>query len=140
MINKQRLKVTVLPLVVFVLWATLFDHVPPSHIGVAYNSWSGQITVQQKPGWYVTSPLTFVMRIDTKPMRVTIITTANVIVSKLVQFKQEGVNDFLQRQGFGYMFPYRQKLIMVGYAYSGKQYRFLGVLEDPDTPPPQRAP
>ena len=46
----------------------------------------------------------------------------------IFQNKRE-VNRFLQRQGFGYMFPYRQKLIMVGYAYSGKQYPFLEVLE-----------
>ena len=116
---------------IFAIWAMFTDHVPPGYAGIAYDSVSGIVTIQEKPGWYLTSPLTCVMRVDTKPMRVTPISLANIITSRLVRFKKEGATEFLKLQGFGYMYPFRQKLIMVGYAYSGREYSFIEVLETP---------
>lgn len=127
---RRKIKLGVVPAALLAFWALLLDHIPPGYIGVAYNRWSGQVVLQEAPGWYLTAPSTQVMRIDARPMRVTVISLANTLASKLIRFRKEGVNDYLERQGFGYMIPFRQKLIMVGYAYSGETYPFLDVLED----------
>ncbi len=132
--SKLKPKSSIPLLFALLLWLFFTDHISPNHIGIAYDALSGVAWLQEKPGWYLTLPSTFVMRMDIRPMRVTILSFANTINSKLVRFRFKEWRDYVAHQGFGYMFPYRQEFTMVGYAYSGEKYLFLEILEEPKLP------
>lgn len=105
------------------------NHVDVTDVGIAYNSLDGTVTVQSHPGWYRTSPFVRVCHLSTLPMRVTIPSSATIINSKIVRFKPEGAVDFVKRQGFSWSLTTEQENIMLGYAYSGKQFPFMEVVE-----------
>ncbi|MCK9415849.1 hypothetical protein M0Q97_04245 [Candidatus Dojkabacteria bacterium] len=116
--------------ILFSYWILCLNHTSVNQIGIAYNSLNGEITVQKTPGWYVTSPLVQVAYISTLPIKVTIPSEAKVIVSKMVKFNPNGVNDFIQLQGFSYSINSSLQNIMLGYAFSGNKYTFMDIIQD----------
>jgi len=122
--------VTSLFTILFFYWILCLNHTSVNQIGVAYNSLNGEITVQKTPGWYVTSPFVKVAYISTLPIKVTIPSQAKVIVQKMVKFNPNGVNEFIQLQGFSYGINSSLENIMLGYAFSGNKYTFLDIIQD----------
>lgn len=120
----------VLVLAGILFWLCCLNHVDVTDIGVAYNSINGTVTVQEHPGWYVTSPFVRVAHLSTLPMRVTIPSNATIINSKIVRFRPEGTADFIHRQGFSWQLNSEQENIMLGYAYSGQTFPFLEIVEE----------
>jgi hypothetical protein len=116
----------------FLFWLFCLNHVGVTDIGVAYNSVNGELRVQDKPGWYVTSPMVRVAHLSTLPMRVTIPSRARVINQRIVRFKAEGAIEFIKLQGFSIWLYTEQENIMMGYAFSGQKYSFLEMLEEPE--------
>jgi hypothetical protein len=114
----------------FFFWIFCLNHTSVNQIGVAYNSYNGEIKVQDKPGWYRTGVLVKVAYVSTLPVKVTIPSEAKVIVSKMVKFNPAGVNEFIQMQGFSYNMNSSLSNIMLGYAFSGNTYSFLDVIQD----------
>lgn len=126
---------SILIALLFLFWLFCLNHVSITNIGVAYNSFTGDITVQRTPGWYVTSPFVRVVDLSTLPMRVTIPSDATIINSKIVRFNPDGAIDFVKRQGFSYTLGTQQETVMLGYAFSGKPFTFLDILEESATEP-----
>lgn len=117
------------------LFLILFlNHVDVNQIGVAYNPISGQYYSQKTPGWYITNPMVRVAYIDTLPIRVTIPSDAKVINTRLVRFKIEGLDEYIKLQGFGYELTTSLENVLMGYAFSGKEYPFLEIMEEPQGP------
>lgn len=130
----------------FLFFLFFLNHTAPQEIGVAYNSVTGEVTVQEHPGWYVTHPLVFVATIDTRPFQVCIGAGARVLNCKLIRFKPEGVKEFVHLQGFHYwngiptsctsgLSDSRQSCygisgVLMGYAYADRPYSFLEILEE----------
>lgn len=112
-------------------WLFCLNHVGVTDIGVAYNSLTGELKVQPHPGWYVTSPFVRVAHLNTLPVRVTIPSEARVINQRIVRFKPEGALEFIKLHGFSLALSSAQDNIMMGYAFSGKAYPFLEILEEP---------
>lgn len=112
-------------------WLLCLNHVSVTNIGVAYNSLNGDIHVQPHPGWYVTSPFVRVAHLSTLPMRVQIPSDAKIINQRMVRFRAEGAIDFVKLQGFSWELSAKQENIMLGYAFAGKEYSFLEILEEP---------
>lgn len=139
-VERNQNKITISAILFVVLpilfWMCFLNHIGINEFGLAYNSWSGQITIQDKPGWYLTSPLTFVSNFSTLPMKVTIPSNAAVINTKIVRFKKEGVEEYIRLQGFSW-FDSSFESVLMGYAFSGKQYPFLEVMQEagPETIP-----
>lgn len=106
------------------------NHVHINEIGVAYNSMNGKVTIQDNPGWYSTSPFVQVVNINTLPHQVCIPSGAVVINTKIVRFKKEGVEEFIRLQGFSYSLSSSLDNILMGYAFSGKEYPFLEVMQE----------
>ncbi len=118
---------------VFTYYLAFLNHTDINEIGVAYDSMSGQITVQDKPGWYTTSPMVRVAYLSTLPMAVEIPSEAAVITKKIVRFKKEGLDDFIRLQGFGYSMSSSLANTLLGYAYSGREWPFLEVMQEGGT-------
>ena len=87
--------------------------------------------VQKEPGWYITAPWILVANVSTRPQLLQLPSDAKVINQKLVCFNPEGAQEFVLRQGFTWMMD-STKLdnILLGYAYSGKSWPFLTILEE----------
>jgi len=107
-----------------------FNHVHINEIGVAYNAMNGKVTIQDNPGWYMTNPFVAVVNISTVPHQVSIPSGAVVINTKIVRFKKEGVEEFIRLQGFSYSLSSSLDNILMGYAFSGKEYPFLEVMQE----------
>jgi hypothetical protein len=114
----------------FLFWLLCLNHVGVTNVGIAYNSINGTLLVQNRPGWYVTSPFVSVAHMSTLPMRVTIPSEARIINSKIVKFKPEGAVDFIKMQGFSVQLSSEQENIMMGYAFSGQTFSFLEIVEE----------
>ena len=122
---------TIIVLTIGLLFFLLFlNHTSINEIGVQYNSGTGEIELQETPGWYVTSPLVRVAYISTLPIRITIPSNARVIVSKVVRFKPQGVEDYIRMQGFEYAMNSSLKNVLMGYAFSGSTYTFLDIMQE----------
>ena len=106
------------------------NHVHINEVGVAYNSWTGKVSVQENPGWYVTTPMVSVVCLSTAAHQVSIPSGAVVINTKIVRFKKEGVEEFIRLQGFSYSLHDSFDSILMGYAFSGKEYPFLEVMQE----------
>lgn len=118
------------------------NHVGIQEIGVAYDSWSGEVTIQ-KTGWHVTGPQVQVATVSTLPTQVCLNSGARLLNCKLVRFKEAGIQDFVREQGFHYYGGTSMSSqsgclsgctgmanILKGYAYSGKTWPFLEILEE----------
>jgi hypothetical protein len=114
-----------------VFWLFCLNHVNVTDIGITYNSITGEIGVQEHPGWYATSPFTRVAHMSLLPMRITIPSQARIINQKMVRFRKEGAIEFVKLQGFSMMLNSEQENIMLGYAFSGQKFPFLEILEEP---------
>ncbi len=119
-----------LVLAFFFVYLPFMNHTSVNQIGVCYDSGTGKIWNQDVPGWYWTNPLVRVAYIPTLPLRVTVTSEARVIVSKMVRFKPAGLDEFIRLQGFSYYTNIEN--IFLGYAYSGKEYSFLEVIQEPN--------
>lgn len=111
-------------------------------VGVALNNNNGELSLQEKPGWYITSPLVSVKYVPLNPILVSSDPShyARTVNQKLVQIKSDKVMDFVQCQGYnnipmlvdldndGRGGSFKQML--VGYAYSSKNFEWLEILED----------
>ncbi|MBI4119995.1 MAG: hypothetical protein HY454_00875 [Parcubacteria group bacterium] len=115
----------------FLFWLACLNHVSVNEIGIAYDSMSGRVWPQTQAGWYMTTPFVRVAYITTLPVRVTIPSEARVMVSKLVRFKIEGLEDYIRLQGFSYLLGSTFENILLGYAFSGNTYSFLEIMQEP---------
>ena len=107
------------------------NHVGINEIGVAYDRVDGKIQVQDEPGYYITHPLVQVGKISTLPMKVTIPSNAAVINQKVVRFNKDGVEEYIHLQGFHwFMADSELEGVLMGYAFSGKKFLFLDVLQE----------
>ena len=113
-----------------IFYAACLNHVGINEVGVAYNSYNGDLVVQTNAGWYVTTPLTKVVTLSTLPQQVGLGTYANVIAVKIVKLRKDHVIDFVKLQGFSYELKYNFDNILMGYAFCGKTNSFLEVVQD----------
>lgn len=104
------------------------NHVSINHVGIAYDSKSGLVSTQG-PGWHQTSPFVRVTTISTLPFIVKIPSQARLVNQRLVKFNPDGAVDFIKEQGFSWLDDQTFESIMLGYAYSGKKFPFIEVLE-----------
>ena len=114
------------------------------HVAIVRNNFTGEVWCDMRGGIHLTAPWTQASRIDTRPQRVCITTTAMAYNCKLVQFQPEAYGEFVKVQGFyyywwanrisfnlGYGEEYRgMKDILRGFAFGAVQYPFLTVLAD----------
>ena len=114
----------------FSFYCLCLNHLSVNHIGVAYDSYNGTISLQEAPGWYRTSPFVKLSYISTLPVKVTIPSEAQVIISKIVRFKVEGIEEFIRLQGFKYWSDGEISSILLGYAFSGNSYPFLEIMQE----------
>lgn len=130
-----------LPIAIFggILYYLLFlDYVGINKVGIAWNSSTNKITVQE-PGWHKTSFDEFVFCLPTTPIVVTLPSKAKVVNSKLVRFRKEGAEQFVDIQGFGWYSDQDFENVMLGFAFSGKKYPFLEVIGEARVDPSQIA-
>lgn len=129
---------------VFMFYLLCLNHLPPQEIGITYNSLNGDITIQDRPGWHLTSPFVSVSTIETRPFQVCLNAGARVLNCKLIRFNPTGAKEFVRLQGFHYwnttiggcnrggsecsLNDFGR--IMLGYAYSDQSYPFLEILEE----------
>lgn len=116
-------------LVGLIFYVLFLNHVEINEVGIYYDSMSGQTWKQTTPGWYVTSPLTYEVNITTLPLLVTIPSNAKIINSKMVRFNPDGVEEFIRLQGFGWGLHSSLDNILLGYAFSGREYTFLDIVQ-----------
>jgi hypothetical protein len=120
----------ILFLSLFIFWLLWLNHVGVNEIGITYNSLNGRVTVQENPGWYITNPCVREVNISTLPIRLTIPSSANVIVTRMARFRKEGAIDFVNLQGFEYRLSSSFENILLGYAFSGETYSFLEIIQE----------
>jgi hypothetical protein len=114
----------------FLFYCFFLNHVDINEIGIAYNSIGGKVWIQDRPGWYLTSPFVEIATVTTLPLKVTIPSEAKVINTKIVRFNPAGVDEFIRMQGFSYFSNQGLENILMGYAFSGEKYSFLEVMQE----------
>lgn len=146
---KFLLAIPALLFAAFGYYVFFLNHVTPPLIGVAYNSYSGTITIQDHPGWYKTPFLVSVHYVDPRPVQVCLSVGSRVLNCKQVAFRIEGIKRFIETQGFddwGYMGTNRPCMIgdnlregsgcsgmtkiLAGYAFADQKEPFYQVLEE----------
>ena len=109
------------------------NHVSVNEIGIAYNSRTGDLTIQNHAGWYITSPLVKTTTLSMLPQVVHIPSNARVINTKIVRLKPEFILDFIKLQGFSYELNSCLNYTLMGYAFSGQNYTFLEIVQQGGT-------
>lgn len=136
-------RVAGLSLVVFLAPYLAFVHHTDRHqAALMFDHFSGELSLDSVPGFTFSSPWVQVSRLDTRPKRVCITTTARAFNCKLVQFQPKYYREFAATQGFYYYWwanrisfnfgydTYRGlRDILRGYAFGESQYPFISILE-----------
>lgn len=118
-------------LAAFTFYTLFLNHVEINEVGVAYNSIGGKVWIQSRPGWYLTSLTVKVANISTLPQQVQVYSQAKVLNYKIVRFNPDGIDEFIRLQGFEYYeVGGSMNNILTGYAFSGRRYPFLDVLQE----------
>ncbi len=116
----------------------------PNEVALVWNMVSGKIELDDHAGFSLTPPWAAVARIDTRPMRVCLTSSARSFNCKLVQFEPNAYREFIAVEGFhyywlanrlsynsGYDDEYRGiKDILRGFSYGAKKYSFIRVLTE----------
>ncbi len=142
---KARRVVLSVLLGVFVFYLVFFNHTEAYEVGIAWNRFSGELTLQdtESGSYHLTAPWVMVARIDTRPTRVCITSTTKAFNCKLVKFESSAFREFVKTQGFyyywwsnrvsfnfGYPEEYRgMKDILRGYAFGAESYPFITIIE-----------
>ncbi len=130
--------------VLMLFYLVFVNYTEPTEIGIARNFVTGKMWCQTNAGWHLTSPVTRVAKIDTRPRRVVVSSAGHGYSAKLVQFDPQGWEEFVATEGFSYYWWYNRFSfnggyheehrgmadILRGYAYSAKRYSFIKVLEE----------
>lgn len=121
-----------LVLVTVLFYVFCLNHVTIGEVGVTYDSMNGELGVQDA-GWHRTAPWVRATSIDIIPTQVHIPSAAKVINTKLVRINREHVLDFVRLQGFSWDLGDHSRLssILMGYAFSGKTFSFLDIIQEP---------
>lgn len=124
------------------VYLSTFNFVEQGHAGLAWNPFTGQVTLQ-KPGIHWTAPTTLVARIDLRPQRMCLTSSAQAAPNcRLVQFDEYNYRDFIAVEGWRYYWlsnrisfnsgheeTYRGfRDVLRGYAFSAQRYSFIKVL------------
>lgn len=112
----------------FFFWIFCLNYLGVGAIGIARNSLTGQMHLQDLPGWYLTSPFVKVAKLSTLPMVADLPSEAKVVNRKLVRFDKKGWKQFVEMQGF-YYYGGSLNNILRGYAFSG-DWLFLEILQE----------
>ncbi len=130
--------------VIFLIWLAFLNYTEPTQVGVARNWFTGDMWLQKGGGWHFTVPWTWVARIDTRPVRVSVPSAGHGYSAKLVQFDPDNWKEFIQVEGwrywwwsnrFSFNFGYKEehrgmKDILRGHAYGAKQYYFVKLVSE----------
>ncbi len=132
-----------LALAVGLVYLLFLHYTEVGWIGIERNVVSGELRADT-PGWNMTSPWTFVAKIDTRPVRVCVIAVSRGFNCRLVQFQPAAYKSLVETEGFRYYwwdnrisfnFGYAEEYrgirdLMRGYGYSVKQYPFIKVIRE----------
>ena len=116
----------------------------PTQVGIARNYITGKMWLQEGGGWFVTAPWVRVARLDTRPMRVAVVSAGRGYSGKLVQFNPRAWQEFVAVEGFHYYWWYNRfsinfgyneeyrgmRDIMRGHAFGVKRYSFIKILDE----------
>lgn len=144
---KRGTKVWLVCLIPLLLYLAFVDYLEPTQAGIARNTVTGEMWLQDMAGWHLSAPWTRVARVDTRPMRVGVMSAGHGYSAKLVRFVPQHWQEFVATEGFhyywwfnrfsfnaGYDEEYRgMKDIMRGYAYGAKKYPFIELLSEYET-------
>jgi len=119
-----------------------FTYIEQGEAGITWNPLTGE-TGFQKPGIHWTSPLTLVTKIDLRPQRMCLTSSAHAAPNcRLVQFDERYYREFVAVEGWRYYWfdnrlsfnsgheeTYRGfRDVLRGYAFSAQRYPFIKVL------------
>jgi hypothetical protein len=131
-------------LLILIGYCALLNYTEPTQAGIARNYITGDVWLQETGGWHITAPWVVVVKIDTRPIRVEVSSAGRGYNAKLVQFNVRGWREFVATEGFWYYwwanrlsfnFGYHEehrgmKDILRGYAYTGRRYPFILILNE----------
>ena len=133
-------KKIVIPIVAVLLFYCFFLNYlsPNAEIGLVNNPFSEEVTIQEKGGWHITAPWVFVVRVNTKPVKVSVDSGGHIYTAKLVQFDKKHWREFVELEGWRYYWWSNRfsfnlfqeehrglRDIFRGYAFSPNKYLFL---------------
>lgn len=126
-----------------------FNYLEPTQVGLARNWITGEVYLQEQPGWHFTQPWVWITRIPTTPLKVSISTASRGYSSKLVQFNTKEYMSFVHTEGWAYYWWYNRlsfnfgyssfeefrgfRDVMRAYAYSANKYPFITILKEYET-------
>lgn len=130
--------------ILLVLYLACFHYTEAYQLSITRNYFTGEVDCDQVGGFHLTPPWVFASRVDLRPTRVCITTTARNYNCKLVEFVPTACREFVAVQGFryywwanrisfnwGYSEEYRgMKDILRGHAFGVQKYEFLRVLQE----------
>lgn len=121
-----------IPALMLLFYILCLNHISFNDFGVSYNSISGELKIQERAGWYITSPFT---QVSTFPKNAFIVSlnmnnNSTVINSKVIRLRPENFIDFIKREGFHYAYGNDFKYFMNNYAYSSTNWSFIEVLQE----------
>jgi hypothetical protein len=121
----------VLVLVFFGIFCMFFLNFVDRHeIGYKYDRRTGQITILERTGYFITPPFVVnISAIDTRPEQVCINANSRVLNCKLVKFNPKGLELFIKWHGRN---ASNVSEILKSYAYDGRKrtYPFLDIITE----------
>lgn len=127
---------------VLALYLAFFHYTEPTEVGIRWNPFKGEISLDPRQGMHFTAPWVLVSKIKTTPTRVCVTSASRSVNCRLVEFVPEHYKTLIAVEGFryywwdnrlsfnsGYDDEYRGvKDLLRGYTYGIQQYPFINTL------------
>jgi hypothetical protein len=140
---RRSIKFLFITVPILLFYFLFVNFIEPTQVGIARNWFTGEMWLQEKSGWQLSAPWVWVVRIDTRPMRVAVTSAGRGYSGKLVQFDSKGWREFVQTEGWSYYWWYNRISFnfghaetyrgMRGYAFAAKKYSFITILNEYET-------
>jgi hypothetical protein len=115
MLRNKYVKIALPVLVVFLFWLSCIHYTDYHSIAITRNIFNGEQKLDDQSGFNITYPWVQVIRIDVRPYKVCVTTTAKTFNCLLVEFNKDGWREFIETEGFHYVWWNNRFSINFGY-------------------------
>ncbi len=124
---RQYSKWIFLSSILFVVYLGTFHYTDNYQVGIRYNVFTGEISKDDHSGFHFSPPWVLVVRVDTRPHKVCIVSATRNLNCRLVRFNPDRFKELIQYEGFHYYWWYNRISFNMGQeTYRGLDNLFLG--------------
>jgi len=141
--KKATIYSSVVMTILFFSYLAFYHYTENYEFGITYNLFSGEIKPDGHSGYHLSAPWVLVVKTDTRPQRVSIVSVSRNLNCRLVQFDTTKWKELIRIEGFHYYWWYNRfsfksgqetyrgfRNLLLGHSYGSSRGSFVKIIQD----------